>query len=128
MSRSRRTPRRAESRRTGRRVKELPRDSLGLHRVGGRMSDKDKAKPTKSVMGNLPSTRPTRMARRRDGEPVSGNGEAEAKPRAKTAAKTAKKPTRATPKAVGKPTGKAAPKAKAAATKPKAGATKAASG
>ena len=40
------------------------------------MSDKDKAKPAKSVMGNLPSTRPTRMARRRDGEPVSGTGEA----------------------------------------------------
>ena len=32
------------------------------------MSDKDKSRPTKSVMGNLPSTRPTRMARRRDGE------------------------------------------------------------
>ena len=26
------------------------------------MSDKDKAKPSKSVMGNLPATRPTRMA------------------------------------------------------------------
>ena len=84
------------------------------------MSDKDKAKPSKSVMGNLPSTRPTRMARRRDGEPVSGNGEAEAKPRPKAAPKTARKPTRATPKAVGKPTAKAAPKAKAAAG-PKAG-------
>ena len=92
------------------------------------MSNKDKAKPSKSVMGNLPSTRPTRMARRRDGEPVSGNGETEAKPRTKTAAKTAKKPTRATPKAVGKPAAKAAPKAKATASKPKAGATKAASG
>jgi hypothetical protein len=91
------------------------------------MSDDDKAKPAKSVMGNLPSTRPTRMARRRDGEPVSGNGEAETKPRPKAAAKTAKKPTRATPKAVGKPAGKAAPK-KAAASKPKAAATKAASG
>ena len=79
------------------------------------MSDKDKAKPTKSVMGNLPSTRPTRMARRRDGEPVSGNGETEAKPRPKAAAKTARKPTRATPKAVGKPAAKATPKAKAAA-------------
>ena len=33
------------------------------------MSDEDKAKPSKSVMGNLPSTRPTRMARRRDGDP-----------------------------------------------------------
>jgi hypothetical protein len=88
------------------------------------MSDKDKAKPSKSVMGNLPSTRPTRMARRRDGEPVSGNGETEAKPRTKTA----KKPTRATPKAVGKPAAKAAPKAKATASKAKTGATKAASG
>ena len=85
------------------------------------MSDKDKAKPTKSVMGNLPSTRPTRMARRRDGEPVSGNGETEAKPRPKAAAKTAKKPTRATPKAVGKPAAKAAPKAKAGATKAASG-------
>ena len=92
------------------------------------MSDKDKGKPTKSVMGNLPSTRPTRMARRRDGEPVSGNGETEAKPRTKTAAKTARKPTRATPKAVGKPAAKAAPKPKATASKPKTGATKAASG
>ncbi len=79
------------------------------------MSDDDKAKPSKSVMGNLPSTRPTRMARRRDGEPVSGAGEAKAKPRPKAAAKTARKPTRATPKAVGKPATKAAPKAKAAA-------------
>jgi hypothetical protein len=83
------------------------------------MSDDDKAKPSKSVMGNLPSTRPTRMARRRDGEPVSGAGEAKAKPRPKAAAKTARKPTRATPKAVGKPaaksTPKPAPKAKAAA-------------
>jgi histone H1/5 len=94
------------------------------------MSDKDKAKPSKSVMGNLPSTRPTRMARRRDGEPVSGNGETEAEARPKTAAKTAKKPTRATPKAVGKPAGKAAPrtKPKAAGSRPKAAATKAASG
>ena len=84
------------------------------------MSDKDKAKPSKSVMGNLPSTRPTRMARRRDGEPVSGT--AEAKPRPKAAAKTARKPTRATPKAVGKPAAKTAPKPKAAArTKATAG-------
>ncbi|HWH94178.1 MAG TPA: hypothetical protein VNT03_09985, partial [Baekduia sp.] len=79
------------------------------------MSDKDKAKPSKSVMGNLPSTRPTRMARRRDGEPVSGTGEAEATPRPKAAAKTARKPTRATPKAVGKPAAKTAPQPKAAA-------------
>jgi len=90
------------------------------------MSDKDKAKPSKSVMGNLPSTRPTRMARRRDGAPVSGSGDAEAKPRPKVAAKTARKPTRATPKAVGKPAAKTAPKSKAAAgTKATAG-TKAA--
>jgi len=79
------------------------------------MSDKDKAKPSKSVMGNLPSTRPTRMARRRDGDPVSGAGEAKTPARPKAAAKTARKPTRATPKAVGKPATKAAPKAKAAA-------------
>jgi len=86
------------------------------------MSDKDKAKPSKSVMGNLPSTRPTRMARRRDGEPVSGSGETEAKPRPKAAAKTARKPARATPKAVGKPAAKTAPKSKAAAgTKARAG-------
>ena len=91
------------------------------------MSDEDKAKPAKSVMGNLPSTRPTRMARRRDGEPVSGNGETEAKPRPKAAAKTARKPTRATPKAVGKPAAKATPKAKAAAGKKAAAGTKAAS-
>jgi hypothetical protein len=83
------------------------------------MSDKDKAKPSKSVMGNLPSTRPTRMARRRDGDPVSGAGEAKAPARPKAAAKTARKPTRATPKAVGKPAAKSAPRAKAAAT-PKA--------
>ena len=28
------------------------------------MSDEDKGKPSKSVMGNLPSTRPQRMGRR----------------------------------------------------------------
>ena len=65
------------------------------------MSDKDKGKPTKSVMGNLPSTRPQRMARRRDGDPVS---------------RAAAKPTRATPKAVGKPATPAKPKPKAKAT------------
>jgi hypothetical protein len=83
------------------------------------MSDKDKAKPSKSVMGNLPSTRPTRMARRRDGEPVSKAGEEKTPARPKAAAKTARKPTRATPKAVGKPAAKSAPKAKSATT-PKA--------
>ena len=61
------------------------------------MSDEDKAKPSKSVMGNLPSTRPQRMARRRDGDPVS---------------RAAAKPTRATPKAVGKPATPAKPKPK----------------
>src|SRR5690349_17938170 len=89
------------------------------------MSDEDKGKPAKSVMGNLPSTRPTRMARRRDGDPVSGNAgtKPEPKPKAapKRAAKATAKPTRATPKAVGKPTAK--PKAaagKSAGAKPKA--------
>jgi len=72
------------------------------------MSDEDKGKPSKSVMGNLPSTRPQRMARRRDGDPVS---------------RAAAKPTRATPKAVGKPATPAKPKPKpkaAQAAEPKA--------
>ena len=69
------------------------------------MSDEDKAKPAKSVMGNLPSTRPQRMARRRDGDPVS---------------RAAAKPTRATPKAVGKPATPAKPKKPAEAAAPKA--------
>jgi hypothetical protein len=63
------------------------------------MSDEDKAKPSKSVMGNLPSTRPQRIGRRRDGDPVS---------------RAAAKPTRATPKATGKPATPAKPKAKPA--------------
>ena len=42
------------------------------------MSDEKKGKPAKNVMGNLPSTRPTRMARRRDGEPAA-NGTAGAR-------------------------------------------------
>ena len=79
------------------------------------MSDEDRAKPAKSVMGNLPSTRPTRMARRRDGDPVSGSAEAKPQARPKTAAKKATGPTRATPKAAGKPAAKAAAKPKAAA-------------
>ena len=90
------------------------------------MSDENKGKPSKSVMGNLPSTRPTRMARRRDGEPA-GNGTAEAKPAAgkraaaKTKPKAAAKPTRATPKAVGKPASKTTTKAKPKTTaRPKA--------
>jgi len=72
------------------------------------MSDDDKAKPSKSVMGNLPSTRPQRIGRRRDGDPVS---------------RAAAKPTRATPKAVGKPATPAKPKPKpkaAQAAEPKA--------
>src|SRR6187551_2416217 len=108
MSRSRRTLQRAESRRTGRRVKEVLATLPRVHRVGGRMSDEDKAKPSKSMMGNLPSTRPQRMARRRDGDPVS---------------RAAAKPTRATPKAVGKPATPAKPKPKpkaAQAAEPKA--------
>ena len=84
------------------------------------MSDENKGKPSKSVMGNLPSTRPTRMARRRDGEPA-GNGTAAAGPaaakRKPAAAKAKPKPTaaKARPKA-------AAPKA-AARPKPVADAT-----
>lgn len=88
------------------------------------MSNEDKGKPAKSVMGNLPSTRPTRMARRRDGDPVSGNAgtKPEPKPKAgpKRAAKTTAKPTRATPKAVGKPTAKPKAAAAKASAKPKA--------
>jgi hypothetical protein len=89
------------------------------------MSDEDKGKPTKSVMGNLPSTRPTRMARRRDGDPVSGS--AGAKPKA--APKRAPKPKAATakssgakPKAVrsGSPSLDAAKKQPRAASKPAA--------
>jgi hypothetical protein len=93
------------------------------------MSDENKGKPSKSVMGNLPSTRPTRMGRRRDGEPA-GNGTAKPKPAAAkakprtSAAKAKSKPTRATPKAVGKPTATAGAKRKpatdAAAPKPRA--------
>src|SRR5215218_213014 len=79
------------------------------------MSDENKGKSSKSVMGNLPSTRPTRMGRRRDGEPAAG-GDATAKPtRRATPARTTAKPTRATPKAVGKPATKARAKPKAAA-------------
>ena len=82
------------------------------------MSDEDRAKPAKSVMGNLPSTRPTRMARRRDGDPVSGSAEAKPEPRPKAAPKKTARPTRATPKAAGKP----AARPKAAAAKPSANA------
>jgi hypothetical protein len=81
------------------------------------MSDKDKAKPSKSVMGNLPATRPTRMARRRDGDPVTRAEEAPAKPRAATKAR---------PKAAAKSTAKTKAKARASTTrsaaKPKAAA------
>ena len=83
------------------------------------MSDKDKSRPSKSVMGNLPSTRPTRMARRRDGEPVAAPETAPARSTAKSRPKAAAKPTRATPKAVGKPAAKARPKAVAETSAPK---------
>ncbi len=72
------------------------------------MSDKDKAKPAKSVMGNLPSTRPSRMGRRRDGDPVT---------------REEAKPARATPKATGRPAAErqtAAAKARTASPKPRA--------
>ena len=54
------------------------------------MNDKDKAEPSKSVMGNLSATRPTRMARRRDGDPVT---------RAEEAPKPARASAKAKPKA-----------------------------
>jgi hypothetical protein len=82
------------------------------------MSDENKGKPSNSVMGNRPSTRPTRMARRREGEPAANGtaapkrAAAKAKPKA-SAAKS--KPTRATPKAVGTPAAKAERKPTAAA-------------
>jgi len=82
------------------------------------MSDEDKAKPAKSVMGNLPSTRPTRMARRRDGDPVSGSAGAKPEPKPKAAPKRAPKPKAATAKSSG-----AKPKAataKSSGAKPKA--------
>ena len=91
------------------------------------MSDENKGKPSKSVMGNLPSTRPTRMARRRDGEPTA-NGSANAKPAA-AAERKPKKPKAAAkskPKAAAaKPAAKAAeaktaPKPAAAGAAPKA--------
>jgi hypothetical protein len=75
------------------------------------MSDKDKAKPSKSVMGNLPATRPTRMARRRDGDPVSRAEEAPAKPRASTKAR---------PKPAAKSPAKTKAKAKPSTTRPAA--------
>ena len=82
------------------------------------MSDEDKGKPAKSVMGNLPSTRPTRMARRRDGDPVSGSAGAKPEPKPKAAPKRAPKPKAATAKSSG-----AKPKAataKSSGAKPKA--------
>ena len=72
------------------------------------MSDDDKAKPSKSVMGNLPATRPTRMARRRDGDPVT---------RAEETPKPARASTKARPKAAAKSPAKT--KAKAKSTKSK---------
>jgi len=85
------------------------------------MSDENKGKPSKSVMGNLPSTRPTRMGRRRDGETAAAKPGPAAQPAApkrataKAKPKPAAKPTRATPKAVGKPAAKSGAKPKAAA-------------
>ena len=93
------------------------------------MSDDDKGKPAKSVMGNLPSTRPTRMARRRDGDPVSGSAGAKPEPKPKAAPKRAPKPKAAAakssgakPKAVrsGSPSLDAAKKQPRAASKPAA--------
>jgi hypothetical protein len=93
------------------------------------MSDEDKGKPAKSVMGNLPSTRPTRMARRRDGDPVSGSAGAKPEPKPKAAPKRAPKPEAAAakssgakPKAVrsGSPSLDAAKKQPRAASKPAA--------
>jgi hypothetical protein len=85
------------------------------------MSDKDKSKPSKSVMGNLPSTRPTRMARRRDGDATGTPAEAPAQTASKTArAKPRPKPkTAAKPKAATRPK-TARPKAEAATSKPRA--------
>jgi hypothetical protein len=84
------------------------------------MSDDDKAKPSKSVMGNLPATRPTRMARRRDGDPVSRDEETPAAPRAAAGSQPKAAATKSRPKAAG--TGaKSRPKAASKATaKPKA--------
>ena len=93
------------------------------------MSDEDKGKPAKSVMGNLPSTRPTRMARRRDGDPVSGSAGAKPEPKPKAPPKRAPKPKAAAakssgakPKAVrsGSPSLDAAKKQPRAASKPAA--------
>jgi hypothetical protein len=86
------------------------------------MSDENKGKPSKSVMGNLPSTRPTRMARRRDGEPAA-NGTTAAEPaaaeRKPAAAKrkpaAAKAKPRSAPKAAAKPGPKARARPKAVA-------------
>ena len=75
------------------------------------MSDDDKAKPSKSVMGNLPATRPTRMARRRDGDPVT---------RAEETPKPARASTKARPKAAAKSPAKTKAKAKSKSTRPAA--------
>jgi hypothetical protein len=85
------------------------------------MSDQNKGKSSKSVMGNLPSTRPTRMARRRDGDPAAG-GTAAPEPAAAKAKPAAPK-TRPKPKA--KPqrkpaAAKARPKAATETAKPRA--------
>jgi len=83
------------------------------------MSDQNKGKSSKSVMGNLPSTRPTRMGRRRDGEPAAQTEPtAKTEPAAKPKPKPAKRPA---PKAKANPTPRAAAKAKPqSAPKPRA--------
>jgi hypothetical protein len=82
----------------------------------------------KSVMGNLPSTRPTRMARRRDGEPAANGTAAEttaSAPAARAPRATAKKAraTAAAKKDERRATATAKPRAKADA--PRADATRA---
>jgi len=66
------------------------------------MSDQNKGKSSKSVMGNLPSTRPTRMGRRRDGEPTA-KPEPAAKADSKPAKRAAPKPKPKKPQAAPKP-------------------------
>ena len=79
------------------------------------MAEKD---GTKSVMGNLPITRPARIGGRREG----GNGaaEAKAKPKAAAAKPRAKAAAKPKPAAAAKPKPAAAAKPKPAASKPRA--------
>jgi ribonuclease E len=77
------------------------------------------ADPAKSVLGNLPSTRPTRMSRRRDGDDAADGATATAEP---PKPKAAAKPKAANGrKATAKPKAAGAAKAKAT-TGPKAAA------